>query len=207
MNACALETCGKSCQGKYCSRQCSYQANATARLDGYHRKIAKRVSLPYLFEGEMVCSVALSSGETALISAEDAVRVGCWTWRVNDKGYVISSDKGNPRQAVRYLHRFILKASTGIFVDHRHGNKLDNRRSQLRFATNSQNQQNRQGVRKGNTTGYRNVQLDKRNGRYAAGMVIQGKYLHVGKFDTAEQANQAAIEARRKHMIHASECA
>jgi hypothetical protein len=41
-----------------------------------------------------------------------------------------------------YLHRFILDAPLGVEVDHRDGNGLDCRRSNLRIATRSQNAMN-----------------------------------------------------------------
>lgn len=42
-----------------------------------------------------------------------------------------------------YLHRLVARAPAGVLVDHKHGDKLDARRSQLRRATPSQNSANR----------------------------------------------------------------
>jgi hypothetical protein len=40
------------------------------------------------------------------------------------------------------MHRFILDAEKGTLIDHLNGDKLDNRKINLRYVTRSQNSQN-----------------------------------------------------------------
>lgn len=54
------------------------------------------------------------------------------------------------------LHRFIMQPEGYMEIDHLNGDTLDNRKCNLRYATRSQNAQNRRGWRK-SATGERNV--------------------------------------------------
>src|SRR4051812_25890520 len=70
-----------------------------------------------------------------LIDEEDYENINKYKWSLSD-GYAISWKNGR-------MHRFIMNAEKGQIVDHINGNKLDNRKSNLRFVTASQNAQNR----------------------------------------------------------------
>jgi hypothetical protein len=60
----------------------------------------------------------------------------------------------------------------------------------LRLATHRQNLFN-VGLSKANTSGFQGVSLVKATNRYRAYYGIDGKYFHVGNFDTAEEAAAA----------------
>jgi hypothetical protein len=71
----------------------------------------------------------------AIVSAKHFERANKRRWYLH-KGYAVSS--------VGLLNRFIMNAKKDDpKVDHKNGNKLDNTESNLRFATNAQNSQNR----------------------------------------------------------------
>lgn len=46
-------------------------------------------------------------------------------------------------------------------------------------------------------SGFRGVSLDKRRGTWGARISIDGAYKHIGSFNTAEEANEACIAARK----------
>lgn len=75
-------------------------------------------------------------------------------------------------------------------VDHINRIKCDNRWSNLREASRSQNQANT-GLYKNNTTGYRGVSFDKSIGRYRAIFSKNGKNRCLGVFDRPEEAHEA----------------
>lgn len=88
-------------------------------------------------------------------------------------------------------HRIIFKWMTDrepIQIDHRDRNKEDNRWQNLRGATVAQNKAN-SGASARNQCGWKGV--NARRGRFCARIFINGKYRHLGVFDTAEEANAA----------------
>jgi hypothetical protein len=186
--------------GNFCSKACWGIAQREARI----AEARERVSTPFGLDGQMVCRVQVGeNGADALINAEDAEKVRDIRWRVHPQGYAVGSD--TPDQRCALMHRVILGASVGALVDHRNGNRLDNRRSNIRLATPSQNGQNRHVIT--SSTGYRNVYRHPcSEGRFTVAMQIRGKKLHLGCFDTAEAAHEFATRKRRELMTHSAEC-
>ena len=74
-------------------------------------------------------------------------------------------------------------------VDHINGNGLDNRRSNLRVCTRSQNQRNRR--RAHSRCGYKGVNWDKVHGVWQAHIKLHGVKKTIGRFATAEAAAAA----------------
>lgn len=75
----------------------------------------------------------------------------------------------------------------GFEVDHHDGNKLNNRRENLRKATlNGQAHNNKK--RKDNTSGYRGVHLEKESGKYSVNIQINGRQKKIGRYKDAIQA-------------------
>lgn len=126
------------------------------------------------------------------MDAEDLPRLAGIAWRVR-KDY-------NTHYAhcpgIGQMHRFILGVSGRLLVDHKNGDGLDNRKQNLRCATNAQNLCNR-GKNSNNTTGYKGVSYYRRTGRYAAN-IGAGHKRFLGYFDTAEEAHKAYSEAAYK---------
>ena len=83
-------------------------------------------------------------------------------------------------------------------IDHINGIRDDNRIENLRLASVKQNTWNRR-MRTSNATGFRGVYLDKRYGRYAGAICVNGKRMHLGCFGSPEDAAKAVAEAHVKH--------
>ena len=114
--------------GRFCSGRCAGTVRGRMRgrvLSGNHLP-----SPSFLRDGEWVCTVPLSPAGEALISAEDRERVADFAWRMHSGGYVLAGLRGGVGNT--YLHRFILNPPPDLTVDHINGNRLDNRRSNLR---------------------------------------------------------------------------
>ncbi|MEC0328736.1 HNH endonuclease [Paenibacillus macerans] len=89
------------------------------------------------------------------------------------------------------MHRYLTDAPKGTVVDHINGNKLDNRRENLRIVSQTENQANRHSPNRNNTTGYRGVSWHKAARKYEAGTNFGGQRQFLGLFDTAKEAARA----------------
>lgn len=107
-------------------------------------------------------------------------------WYLSKKGYLRNSGGV-------MLHKIILRTQPGMQVDHINGNRLDNRRCNLREVTGAQNCQNRRAC---NKTGLKGVH--SRGKKFLACIRIEGKYQYLGIYPTAHEAarvyDKAALE-------------
>lgn len=157
-------------------------------------RTARPILLEYLSQFDTV-AVPLTNGGAATIDREDADRVLSHSWRSADNGrgrpYVRMVGAGSPV----YLHRFILGDAAGRVVDHVNGDPLDNRRSNLRAASHSQNGANAKG--RGGSSRYKGVYT--RGGRWFAQIGGGSTTRYIGSYETEDEAalayNAAAREA------------
>ena len=83
-------------------------------------------------------------------------------------------------------------------VDHINGNPNDNRLSNLRLASASENGRNR-GQQANNKSGFKGVSWAARERKWNARIMAQGQYRSLGYFDTAEQAAEAYAKAAAQY--------
>lgn len=83
-------------------------------------------------------------------------------------------------------------------LDHINRDPWDNRISNLRLATSSQNNMN-MGMPSHNTSGFRGVGWHTRDLVWRATIQVNGKQIHLGSFSTKEDAMKARIEAEKKY--------
>jgi len=107
----------------------------------------------------------------------------------------LNSDRKN--LAVHRLVWFIYYGELPSIIDHINRDRSDNRISNLRVCTNSQNQVNK-NIQKNNTTGYKGVYLNKSKGNWFARVKKNGKSIHLGMFDSPEKASDAYIKKSRE---------
>ena len=138
-----------------------------------------------------------------LVDDEDAGLATEFRWSLNANGYAWRSIMGGTRHV--YLHRQLLGLERGDRrqVDHVNRNKLDNRRSNLRVVTPAENRQNTPAL--GGSSRHRGVRWDAARGKWAASVQLDRKHRYVGRFDTEDEAAQAAAAFRRKHMPYSAE--
>lgn len=128
----------------------------------------------------------------SIIDAADAPKVVDRPWHLTSHGYVCCRTKG---ESV-YLHRLI--AGGGEHVDHKDGDKLNNRRANLRPCSVSQNLAN-SSARKTSKTGVKGVYPYRRDpSKFYAQITHQRKVYHLGVFGSLEEAvtvrNAKALE-------------
>lgn len=144
-------------------------------------------------------------GVEVLIDREDYERFKNWSWIINKpSGYI---------DIRRRLHRAIFdlpqdKQRNQKEVDHINGNRLDNRRENLRFVDRSDNNFNRKGANNNSTTGIRNVSYRSRRQDYKKRwcVTIQYRYHRISRgFATKQEAILAAPLLRKKLRAEVNE--
>jgi len=135
-------------------------------------------------------SKAFRDGLKFLIDAEDFEKIKNESFCLTLKGYVYSGKN-------KLLHRMIMNAPDGMDVDHINGDKLDNRKSNLRICTRQENLMN-VAKKKNNTSGFKGVCFDKQSQKFKAQIRIDGKQKFLGLFEKAEDAHEAYKKAAVK---------
>lgn len=124
-------------------------------------------------EGHSIASFA--GGGEFLFDPSDLPLLERHTWHLGKRGY--------PATHVRYrtvvLHRLLFPEADGMEIDHINGDKLDNRRANLRTCTHQQNGFNAK-LRHTNTSGYIGVSFLRRLGCYEAYIHFHGTKHHLG---------------------------
>lgn len=132
----------------------------------------------------------------AIIDSDRADEVDESKWYLSSHGYARTGS-----HMPTSLHTLIKGSPpNGLVIDHINRNKLDNRRSNLRFVTQSDNHKNK-GIRSDNTTGFKGV-INNR-GKYRIALQI-GKEVFTGGrlYATAEEA---FLEYKRLSIKHQGE--
>jgi hypothetical protein len=128
----------------------------------------------------------------ALVSPEDAWVLDL-SWTLHKAGYAMCCSSG-PKDVL--MHRAVAKPSSSAVVDHINGNRLDNRRENLRNCTQAENARNTRRIV--NKSGARGVVFDMRDQKWAAAIGFQGRRIHLGRYDSPEEAGQAYDSAARQ---------
>jgi hypothetical protein len=137
--------------------------------------------------------IHLTHGKVALVGAADRELMSVFPWRavrIRHTWYAETYVEG----AREYMHRLLMGVGPGQRVDHRDGDGLNNRRSNLRLVTSGLNQANRRVVL--SKSGYKGV--TQRAGRWRAYITVGGKFQSLGAFATPEEAARAYDAAARE---------
>lgn len=136
----------------------------------------------------------------AIVDDDDFFRFGWMNWYLNDNGYVVT-DTPRPKREMGYpvkvrLHRLIVQCPDGMDVDHINGDKLDNRKENLRICTRSENLANKESASDSRKR-LKGAYINKRskNIQWSSSINIPNsnprKQKHLGYFKTEEEAHEA----------------
>lgn len=136
----------------------------------------------------------------AIVDEVDFAYLSQFNWTINPRGHFVRNDRGTTLM----MHRVIAERAgldMSRMIDHKNRLKSDNRRENLRPASNSQNQHN-VGKSITNTSGYKGVTFDTKSGKWLSRIRDgNGQRQHLGSFDSKEQAAEAYRKAAIKfHM-------
>ena len=126
------------------------------------------------------------------------VKAGDRAGSIGQDGYVYIKLLGRRYSAHRLAYLITHGAISGD-IDHIDRDRGNNRISNLRVCTKSENQRNRSRCKNG-TSGRKGVTWNKSVGRWQAQSKINGKSHYLGVFDSADEAaNAYAIFCKEKH--------
>lgn len=151
--------------------------------------------------------IPLTQGFTALVDPEDA-DLAQFRWYAQVRRHRHGTVYAIRRATRELLHRVILERKLGhslsqaMFTDHVNGNGLDNRRENLRPATQSQNLANsRMHLTHGKrpkSSKYRGVCWARDKGKWIANISKDGRVVHIGHFEDETEAARAFDQAARE---------
>lgn len=141
-----------------------------------------------------VAFIALNHNAVAVIDAEDVPLVDGLNW-----SKLVSKRTNYARRTTRaadgssstiLLHRVVIRAPDDMHVDHRDGDGLNCRKSNLRLATPQQNNLNTRG-HADSTSGIKGVRKHALCDKYVAEISRDGQRHYLGLFNTAMEAAAA----------------
>jgi hypothetical protein len=130
---------------------------------------------------------------------------GVFTWKARgtvagceSRGYLVIRI-GRTTQRAHRLAWLLTYGEWPSQIDHRDGNRSNNAISNLRLASTAQNSQNAK-LRADSSTGFKGVSVCNFTGRFRAYINVDNKRVHLGRFNTAEEAGEAYKAAALKHF-------
>lgn len=141
--------------------------------------------------------IPLGNDRYAIVDNEDFDKVRGINWYYDVCGY--AGSKWLTRRGQNdSMHRFLMNPPEGYRIDHIDGDGLNNRRSNLRICTASENSCNVR-KRKGTTSIYKGVTWSKSKNRWCVSITKNRKTHYVGVFMDEHKAGEAYNEAAKKH--------
>lgn len=129
--------------------------------------------------------IPLTKGRFATVDDEDYQWLNQWKWHCESLGYAVRRYTLNDYKIVR-MHRLIMNTPKGMECDHINGNKLDNRKVNLRNCSHQENARN-QHKYKVRSSKYKGVSQCIREGKW---QVYVGRQF-IGYFENERWAAMA----------------
>ena len=135
--------------------------------------------------------IKLSKGKATLVDDEDFNWLSRWRWHFNSNGYaqrVFRIKQQDNKVGHVYLHHEVIgKPNGNLRIDHINRNKLDNRKSNLRFASDRNNSHNTM-ARTSNKLKIKGVYWDRVKQRYCTQITVNYKRIHIGSYKVLDDA-------------------
>ena len=129
----------------------------------------------------------------AIVDIDDLAKVSPYNWHLHGHGYAARFT------APRLIHQLILPAPKNKWIDHINGDKLDNRKKNLRLCSPSQSGMN-VPVRCNNSSGVTGVYFHKFSKKWMARITVGGKTIFLGKFKDFRKAMKVRLSAQEEYF-------
>ena len=133
--------------------------------------------------------ISLTQGKIALVDDTDFDWLNQWRWYANRLGgiYYVARNGSNPNRRKILMHRFILNVPKGLEIDHRDGDGLNNRRTNLRICTHQENQHNQQ-PQKNRSSAFKGVHWCASARKWVSRIKVDGIEKYLGCFTNELEA-------------------
>lgn len=182
---------------KYLDYNTGYTGVITALCNPDHYGVTRMATIPN------IKFIPLTQGKHAIVDAEDYDFLMQWKWFFHNKGYatrwpkkekIDAKIKRNPI----LMHRLILNTPKGFETDHINGDRLDNRKLNLRICTRSENRCNRMKNLDG-TSIYKGIYWNKVRRKWQSQIGSNGIKIGLGCFSSQIEAAFAYDVAAKKY--------
>lgn len=134
-----------------------------------------------------------------IIDKEDKQLIEKYYWSKSHNGYWISSSNYSNNHCCIRLHRLLLGAKHGEYVDHKDRDRSNNRRNNLRLATKQENNINRT-KQNNNKSGFVGVYWDKQTSMWRAQIKINNKIITLGRYNNITDAVITRLQAELEYF-------
>lgn len=185
-NICKFEGCDGVCHGQgYCNMHYTQLKRGQELTPRKYRKPNQEITLDWIKE-----------------NVEVDEQSGCWIWQkaTHKSGYGQLGVDGITKLVHRVVYELVNgPIAPGLVLDHKDciSNACCNP-EHLRPTTIGNNNKHRVNLPSNNSTGHRGVYRIAKSGKYIAQVRTNGKQLHIGTYETTEEANEAAIAKRQE---------
>lgn len=171
-------------------------------LPNHRRILPNRVTFSVM-DGHEVAFIHLDGKEShaAIVLNIDLRLVIGYRWRRGTNGYAVTTMPGEKSNT--QMHSLIMTCPAGMMLDHRNRRRLDNRTTNLRPATQAQQEYNKAPSSR-NTSGFKGVHWSRACNGWAATIMTRSRKMWLGSFAVKEAAARAYDAAA---VIHQGEFA
>lgn len=134
--------------------------------------------------------IKISKEYSALVDDEDYEELSKYKWKISKSKTIIYA------VSQIFMHRLIMKTDKNESIDHIDHNSLNNTKSNLRIATDSQNRQN-SNKQKNTTSKFKGVYWNKSTNLWQSNIFYDGKQHYLGRYKNEDDAGRAYdVEAK-----------
>jgi hypothetical protein len=142
-------------------------------------------------------SITMTNGVRTIVDDDMHEMYGKYNWTQHTKGFACRSMKMEGKWKTVFLHRLVMNVPQGKEVDHINGDRLDNKKSNLRICSREDNAKNRM-KRYDSQQPFKGIRL--RKGRWEVNLQCDKKAYYLGRYNTAIEAAKVYDKYAKKYF-------